>query len=77
MFHVWRKRKKATGERAGKGDREGRIKAALSFIQYVFTPDGRRGILDSLTHGKTKGDKKQKSWEGEYRAGEVCTSIEL
>lgn len=74
MFHVLRKgggteRKKATGERAGTGDREGRIKATLSFIQYVFTPEGRRGILDSLTHGQNNSDKKR-------RAGKVNTELE-
>lgn len=68
MFHVWRKgggteRGKATGERAGTGDREGRIKATLSVIQYVFTPGGRRGILDSLTHGQNNSDGKKKKEE--------------
>lgn len=69
MFHVWRKggfakRRSATGERAGTGDREGKIKATLSFIQYVFTPDGRRGIFGSLTHGQNNTDEKRRE---EYR----------
>lgn len=79
MFHVWRKggfaeRRGATGERAGTGDREGTIKATLSFMQCVFTPDGRPGIFGSLTHGQNNTGGKTRE---EYRAAERRASGEL
>lgn len=53
---------------------EGKIKATLSFIRYVFTPAGRRSIFGSLTHGQNNTDEERKE---EYRATELRTSTEL